>query len=137
MRNIDTIIIHCSDTPPSMDIGVDEIRRWHVEERGWDDIGYHFVIRRDGTIEPGRNIDIQGAHAAGHNHGSLGICVVGGQTALGEPDCNYTSEQWKSLDQLCTDMDFMYSADIIGHRDVSKKDCPCFDVAAWAKTIGA
>lgn len=72
------IVVHCSATTPGMDIGAAEIRDWHVNENSWDDIGYHIVIRRDGTIEMGRQEGAQGAHAAGYNHDSFAICLVGG-----------------------------------------------------------
>lgn len=105
MRTIDSIIIHCAYTPPGMDIGATEIRRWHVEERGWKDIGYHYVVRRDGDVEPGRDLDGDGdvveevgAHAAGHNAHSIGICLVGGRAEDDQaPDCNFTPAQWSSL----------------------------------------
>ena len=87
MREINTFIIHCSDTYPDMDIGVEEIRRWH-KERGWSDIGYHYVIRRNGKIEEGRNDGIVGAHAKGMNENSLGICMVGGKSKLDSFDLN-------------------------------------------------
>jgi N-acetyl-anhydromuramyl-L-alanine amidase AmpD len=79
MRNKPSkIILHSSDTPPSMDIGVAEIRQWHLE-RGFRDIGYHYVIRRNGIVELGRHEDIKGAHCkdGGGNNDSLGICLVG------------------------------------------------------------
>ena len=135
MRHINTIIIHCSDTYTSMDIGYDEIRQWHVVENGWDDVGYHSIIRRDGTIEAGRPVGTPGEHAKGYNHDSIGICMVGGKGDDNEPDCNFTSAQWAALKELCLDMMFMYNAEIIGHRDVSHKACPCFDVKTWASTL--
>lgn len=140
MRSIDTIIVHCSYTPPSMNIGAAEIRRWHVEERDWADIGYHYVIRRDGACEPGRPIEKNGAHAKGHNGGSIGVCLVGGM-AEGDrrPDCNFTCSQWASLRLLVRELMELYDIDvarIIGHRDVNAgKACPTFDVPAWAATL--
>jgi len=84
MRIIDTVIVHCSATKPSMDIGVDVIRQWHMN-KGWSDIGYHYVIRRNGAVELGRDLDKDGdvdeeigAHAYGHNATSIGICLIGG-----------------------------------------------------------
>ena len=78
MRPLNRIIIHCSDTTASQDIKASDIRQWHIE-RGWSDIGYHFVIRRDGLIDLGRDISTKGAHAKGHNHDSIVVCLVGGQ----------------------------------------------------------
>ena len=87
MRKIDRIVVHCSATTPTMDIGVGTIRGWHVLERGWSDVGYHFVITRDGEVQTGRPIERSGAHAKGFNKHSVGICYVGGLElqARGQP----------------------------------------------------
>ena len=128
MRSINLIVIHCADTPSTMDIGVKEIRQWHVKERGWKDIGYHFVIRRNGTIEKGRDVEVVGAHVAGHNAHSIGICMVGGK-----PKANYTLEQWEALKKLIIGLKFTYKdAELVGHCDLdSNKTCPQFDVKSW------
>lgn len=130
----DFIVVHCSATTASMDIGVKEIRAWHIE-KGWDDIGYHKVIRRDGTIEDGRKIDLIGAHVAGSNHNSIGICLVGGLSAFkSKGENNFTPEQFAALANLLRELIVKYPlADILGHRDMPKviKDCPCFDVKKW------
>lgn len=134
MRDLSTIIVHCSYTPPDMDIGAATITEWHVDERGWDDIGYHYVITRDGAIEDGRPVEIQGAHAYGHNADSIGICLIGGMADDGEtPDSNFTRWQWEALGALMEDLQGRYGPlEVIGHRDVdAKKACPCFDVKAW------
>lgn len=132
MRAIDKIVIHCADTPSTMDIGVKEIRQWHVKERGWKDIGYHYVIRRNGTVEFGRDLEVVGAHVAGHNTHSIGICLVGGK-----PKANFTLEQWASLAKLVEGLKFTYkNAEVLGHCDLDKnKTCPQFDVRAWWDTI--
>lgn len=126
---IDTVIIHAAYTPADMDIGAAEINQWHLD-RGWDGIGYHWVIRRDGTLEQGRSESTVGAHAYGHNQGSIGICMVGGM-----PDCNYTAAQWRCLEALVRDLLARYDCKVIGHRDVSEKPCPMFDAKAWAETL--
>lgn len=77
MRAIKKIIVHCSATREGQDIGIDTIREWHVNDRGWSDIGYHYVIRRNGEIEKGRPDDIAGAHARGVNQTSIGVVWVG------------------------------------------------------------
>ena len=77
MRDINQIIVHCSATPPSMIVGADDIRKWH-KARGWSDIGYHYVIKRNGVTEKGRDITRVGAHAKGHNEDSLGVVLIGG-----------------------------------------------------------
>lgn len=125
------IVIHCSATKPAMDIGANEIRRWH-KDRGWRDIGYHTVIRRDGTVEGGRPLDTVGAHAKGHNDRSVGICLVGGLDDAGKPDCNFTAAQWSALEGEVRDLlDSYPGAQVLGHRDLSDKACPCFDASAW------
>jgi N-acetylmuramoyl-L-alanine amidase len=136
MREIDTIIIHCADTYASMDINAATVRKWHVEERGWDDIGYHYFIKRDGNLERGRNDDVIGAHASGHNKTSIGICMAGGKGVDGGPVVNYTAAQWAQLADLCVNLKFKYNADIIGHNDVSSKSCPNFNVINWAERLG-
>ena len=75
-RETRDIVVHCSATPPKMDIGVREIRTWHIK-RGFVDVGYHYVIRRDGSVETGRPHDTQGAHVRSFNKFSVGICLVG------------------------------------------------------------
>ena len=84
------IVIHCSATKPSMDIGLREIRDWHVKDNGWRDVGYHFIIRRNGEVELGRNIKDTAAHAAGYNHKSIGIAMVGGMAEDDSTENNFT-----------------------------------------------
>ena len=127
------IAIHCSATPAAMDIGVAEIRRWH-REKGWRDIGYQAVIRRDGTIEMGRGMDSIGAHVRGYNHASVGICLVGGLSVTGEPENNFTPAQMQSLRILVDGLRQRYPGVVVqGHRDFPNvsKACPCFDVPGW------
>lgn len=129
--DIEYIVVHAADTKPSMDIGVEEIRKWHVEERKWSDIGYHFVIRRDGSIEAGRPLDIPGAHVRGFNSVSWGICMAGGMTEHGTSDCNFTKRQYFSLDILITELlDKAPQAKAQGHRDFKGvvKTCPNFNI---------
>lgn len=136
MREINEIIIHCSATKPSMDIGVEEIRDWHVNGNGWQDVGYSHIIRRDGTLELGRPISIPGAHVAGRNAKSIGICLVGGIDETGRPDCNYTEAQWRTLRTLVPKLVKDYGIPLIaGHRDYSDKACPVFSVKDWASTL--
>jgi len=129
----DTIAIHCSATPPTMDIGVEKIKEWHVKDNGWDDVGYHFIITRDGTIEPARPEDMQGAHAPRVNDRSVAICLIGGSDANGGWSNNFTDEQWVTLKALLLNLTKKYEIKkIIGHYQVdSKKECPSFDVPNW------
>lgn len=147
MRKIKYIVIHCSAsranvdqkiTLPGEDIGVREIRRWHLE-RGFTDIGYHFVIRRNGTIEDGRPLEKAGAHVAGYNSNSIGICLAGGVSATGKSENNFEPPQWEALKGLLAKLRSHFpQAEIKGHRDFPKvaKDCPCFDVRAWLSDEG-
>ncbi|MCQ4158782.1 N-acetylmuramoyl-L-alanine amidase [Roseomonas sp. GC11] len=128
------IVIHCSATPPKMNIGVKEIDRWH-RLRGFFKIGYHFVIRRNGEIEPGRAESEIGAHVAGHNATSIGICLVGGVAEDNKTaQDNFTDKQWVALRRLLVDLRSRYpEATVLGHRDFPnvRKDCPSFSVSEW------
>jgi N-acetylmuramoyl-L-alanine amidase len=141
----DLIVVHCSATGPKSDIGKREITQWHLK-RGFVTIGYHYVIRRDGTIEQGRRETEIGAHVSGHNSNSIGVCMVGGVDAQGKPSDNFTESQYDTLRVLLGQIKARYeSAKIVGHRDLSKdlngdgkitpneymKACPSFDVASW------
>ena len=138
MRNVDFIIVHCADTYADMDTRAADIDRWH-KDRGWDGIGYHYVICRDGKIEEGRPIEKPGAHAYNPGQGpgngnSIGVCLIGGKARPGENAVNFTGEQWESLRVLCAKMEQQFpGAEIIGHCDVpnSGKTCPNFNVKAW------
>ena len=132
----DYIVIHCAATKPSMDIGVKDIDKWH-RQRGWRKVGYHYVIKRDGEVEIGRELDEVGAHAKGFNSNSVGICLVGGLSEDGKPENNYTDEQWIALRETVNQLKLPYpEAEVLGHRDLPdvKKACPSFDVREWWKT---
>ena len=120
-----------------MDVSAKDIDRWH-RERGWLGIGYHFVIKRDGTLEKGRHISASGAHAKGYNNRSIGICLVGGVAEDKKtPENNFTEAQMLSLKCLLMKLteDFP-QAEVIGHRDVNPhKACPSFNARAWWKDI--
>lgn len=136
MRQLSRIIVHCSATAPSSDIGVAEMRDWHTA-RGWSDVGYNYVIRRDGCAEEGRPLEKPGAHTLGHNKDSIGICLVGGVNEAGRPDCNFTAAQWETLRALVMRLGRRYGIKTVaGHRDYTDtKECPCFDVKAWAQGV--
>jgi len=138
----DYIVIHCSATKPTQDVDAAAIDEWH-RARGWAGIGYHLVIKRDGTVEPGRPLDSAGAHVRGYNSRSIGVCMVGGIDPDGSSADNFTDWQWVSADAVVDFLRRMYpDAVIVGHRDLSPdanadgiidqndwlKDCPCFDV---------
>lgn len=128
MRKIDKIIVHCADTPEGRDDKAADIRRWH-KAKGWDDIGYHYVVDLDGTIEPGRPIEKAGAHCVGQNATSIGVCYIGGADAkTRKPKDTRTPEQKAALLSLLKYLVAKYpGAKIYGHRDFSAKPCPSFD----------
>ena len=136
MRNITKIIVHCTATPEGRDVSVETIRGWHVKERGWSDIGYHWVIGLDGSINKGRDESIPGAHAKGYNSTSVGVVYVGGGDANMKAKDTRTEAQKESLHCLLQDLKGRCpNAEIIGHRDVSSKECPSFDAKAEYKAI--
>lgn len=135
MRKISQIIVHCSATPVSRDIGVKEIDAMH-RARGFDGTGYHYVIRLDGKEEKGRDEAQIGAHAQGNNAHSIGICLIGGVDENGNSKATATLAQQITLARLLVRLLKKYpGAEIIGHRDTgAKKDCPSFDVSHWLAT---
>lgn len=132
MRVIDRLVVHCSDSPDTQaDIDVNEIRRWHVVGNGWKDVGYHYVIRRDGTIEAGRMESVVGAHVESFNADSLGICWVGRH--------HMTGEQHAALLKLLRELMERYKLGIscvFGHKELDpKKTCPNLDMAKLRKEL--
>ena len=127
MRLITLIVIHCSAVKPDQMSSVAQIDTWH-HDRGYKfGVGYHYVIRRDGTIEAGRPEWMVGAHCVNHNKYSIGVCYEGGLDARGQPADTRTAEQKATLRQLLTDLHRRYPrASIVGHHDLNpQKDCPC------------
>ena len=135
-RNIKELIVHCSATPEGKDYSVDTIRQWHLQ-RGFSDIGYHYVIYRDGSIHIGRDESIIGAHCTGHNTNSIGVCYIGGCASDGKtPKDTRTTEQKQSLVKLLKELKTKYpKASIHGHRDFSSKACPSFDATKEYSSI--
>lgn len=144
-RKIKEIIIHCTDTPEGRDYTVEQIRADH-KKQGWSDIGYHYVIYRNGHVEPGRDVDLIGAHCqkGGHNTYSIGIAYVGGCANV--PGVPYEKQERKdtrtmaqkaSLLSLLMDLRKLYpDAKIYGHHDFDHgKQCPCFDAKTEYRRI--
>lgn len=142
MRTIDSIIIHCSATKAGQDFTAKDVDRWH-RQRGFNGIGYHYVVRLDGTLEKGRDVSLPGAHCMGWNERSIGICYIGGLNANGKPADTRTGAQKRVLYQLIMDLQREYQiSQVLGHRDTSPdsngdgtiepceyvKACPSFDV---------
>lgn len=128
MRKITEIIVHCSATAAGRDFGAADIDRWH-KARGFKGIGYHYVVRLDGRVEPGRAESHQGAHCLGHNAHSIGVCYIGGLAADGKtPADTRTAAQKASLSRLIKMLRERYpGAEVHGHREFAAKACPCFD----------
>ena len=127
MRKISLIVIHCSAVTPNQKSSAAQIDTWH-RDRGWKfGIGYHYVIRRNGEIEPGRPEWMVGAHCVNHNSHSIGVCYEGGLDIRGQPADTRTAEQKASLRRLLEDLHQRYPhALIVGHHDLNPlKDCPC------------
>ena len=129
-RKINKIILHCSATIEGQDISVDTIRKWHVDGRGWSDIGYHYIVSIDGKIEDGRPIDRSGAHTKGQNSNSIGVCYIGGVEKDGKtPKDTRNPEQLMALANLLDALMEMYpEATLHGHNEFAAKACPSFDV---------
>jgi N-acetylmuramoyl-L-alanine amidase len=151
VRKITKIVVHCSATPEGRVVTAKDIDRMH-RERGFAGIGYHWFIRLDGTVEPGRAEAIPGAHASGHNFDSIAICYAGGLAKDGKTAKDTrTAEQKAALLAKVKELRGRYpNAKVKGHRDLSPdtnkngkvdkwewvKSCPSFDVAAWLKEVG-
>lgn len=144
MRPLTGIIVHCADTRPEWMAGkplsakIAEIRRWHVQDRGWSDIGYHFVIDRDGKVGPGRPLERVGAHTQGHNTGTIGICLLGGWGSAADDKFleNFTLGQEEALLHLIADLRQKYGKlTLAGHNNFANKACPGFNVGRWFASI--
>ena len=129
MRQIKSIILHCTATKEGKDYSVDTIRKWHLQ-RGFSDIGYHYVIHIDGTIEAGRASERVGEHCVGQNKNSIGIVYVGGLDSKCKPEDTRTPEQKQSLYKLIFELLDKYNLtvnDVYTHNYFNKlKACPCF-----------
>ena len=142
-RTITEIIVHCTASREGQPMTVDAIRRMHIKERGWSDIGYHYVVYLDGSIHEGRPVDKAGAHTAGHNTHSIGVVYVGGLEntpnvpyAKLKPKDTRTDAQKEGLLKLLKQLKALYpKATIHGHREFANKACPCFDAKNEYKNL--
>ena len=132
MRVISFFIIHCSAVRPWQQSSVEDIDRWH-RARGWKNgCGYHYVIRRDGTVETGRPLEMIGAHCQNRNRHSIGICYEGGLDIEGRPADTRTDAQKQAMRTLLEALHAQFpKALVMGHNVFNPmKACPCSDAAA-------
>lgn len=137
MTRVDYIAVHCSATRGGQDFTAADIDSWH-RKQGWRQIGYHYVIRLDGTVEKGRPDDMPGAHVTGFNSRSLGVCLIGGVNDTGQPENTFTPAQFKALEALLRKLKKAHPKAVIqGHRDFPRvaKACPSFSVKDWLTSI--
>lgn len=138
-RSISEIILHCSATPEGKDVTVEAIRQYHIKSRGWSDIGYHYVIYRDGSIHDGRDVNVSGAHCSGHNSHSIGICYIGGLEKDGKTAKDTrTYKQKESLVKLVKALLKEYKLTpnrVFGHYQFANKACPCFKIEPFRKEL--
>lgn len=144
MRPLTGIIVHCTATRPEWFSGrplaakIAEVRRWHMQDRGWSDIGYHFLIDRDGKVGTGRPIEKVGAHTRGQNTGTIGICLIGGYGSAADDQFNenFTLGQQEALLDLIADLRRKYgNLTLAGHNNFASKACPGFNVGRWFNSI--
>lgn len=136
-RPIRYIVVHCDYTKPSMNTDIDFVRKIHVDDNGWRDVGYNYFIRRDGTVQEGRSLKLNGAHTLGRNTDSIGICIAGGMSKDGKPEDNVTPEQMMAVFKLFKEAKEIYpNIQLSGHNQWNKKPCPCFDVRDYAAKHG-
>ena len=124
------LVLHCSASRCNQDYSVEQLRRDH-KARGFYDIGYHFYIRKDGTMTQHRKLLEVGAHARPYNRCSIGICYEGGLDEQGKPCNTLNSLQFERIKELLVVLKRLFpKAEIVGHRDLpgtSPKECPCFE----------
>lgn len=127
MRKINLIVVHCTATPATRTVTAADVDNWH-KARGFQCIGYHYLIHQNGYIELGRDIEQPGAHTKGFNSYSVGVAYVGGVDSEGKPADARTPEQKSALRRLLVHLKESYpDASIHSHRDFANKACPCFD----------
>lgn len=145
------ITVHCSATKADANYTVDKLRHDHVVVNGWSNIGYHRYITRDGVVHRCRPVWETGAHVRNHNKDNIGICLEGGLSSTGKPENNFTEAQFAALRHEIIDLISVYGVPNppLGHRDWSPdlngdgiiqaneriKECPCFDVREWWKSV--
>jgi N-acetylmuramoyl-L-alanine amidase len=133
MNKPERIFVHCSATPEGRDVTAKDIDGWH-KVRGWNGIGYHKVVKLDGTVERGRDDAVIGAHVRGHNTNSLGIVYIGGVDVVGKPKDTRTPAQRRQLVNEVLNWMEMYDIpvnQVFGHNEFAAKACPSFDMKSF------
>ena len=135
MRQVKKIILHCTATVEGQEFDITDVDRWH-KKRGWKSVGYHYLIKQDGTLQVGRSLDEVGSHAKGENNDSIGIVYVGGLDANKEPKDTMTAYQELTLMELIFSLRTVFHwMPVHGHNEYSNKACPSFDVQEKYKFI--
>lgn len=127
-RRIDKVILHCLATPEGRDYSVAQVREWHVKDRGFADIGYHYLIHIDGTVEEGRPLDMIGAHCTGQNAHSIGVVYAGGVDKDDIPKDTRTPAQRNAMRSLVDYLKRKYGASVHCHNEFANKACPSFKI---------
>lgn len=131
MRTINWVILHCSDSDIPAHDNIETIRKWHMDERNFSDVGYHYFVQKNGVVIKGRDEDKIGAHVKGHNKDSIGICLSGKE--------EFTDAQFRSLEILLIDIcgrHDLKKMDILGHSDLDdNKTCPNFALSEWLSSL--
>ena len=128
LTSVKFLVVHCADSKSHMDVSVETLRHWHVGQRGWSDIGYHWFIKFDGTLHECRSEKYQGAHCKAVNDKSIAICLEGGFAGID----NFTQRQLFTLRAFLQEKKQEHkSAVIVGHSHIDNKSCPSFDIVEW------
>lgn len=130
LNSINEVVLHCTDTPWGREVDIKEVRAWHTRGNGWQDVGYHYLIKLDGTLQVGRALNCIGAHVKGHNARTIGVAYVGGRDRKGEAADTMTCEQEETFEHLffALQLTLGRGLELTGHNDHSSKACPGFKV---------
>ncbi|MGB5810128.1 MAG: N-acetylmuramoyl-L-alanine amidase [Polyangiales bacterium] len=131
LRAIEVLAVHHSASSNKIDPAT--IRQWHLD-RGWDDVGYHYLIDYKGHVHVGRPLPFAGAHAKGSNSNSIGVCVIGNNASLDRSDHWTTAQNYSLLDFISSVTKLFPTIRVVGHRDLMEPgytECPGLDIATW------
>lgn len=129
------IILHCAATKEGIDYKAADIKKWHLNQ-GWSDIGYHYIIDLNGTVEKGREESLVGSHCINHNSNSVGVCYIGGCDVNNKPKDTRTNKQKESMYKLVDNLMWKYGLTIEQvhcHNEYAAKACPSFKIDQFRK----